>query len=93
VLKKIVAVAALTAGLSWAAPALADTDAGVKANVQTEVDADVKAVLDAFPGATVRTYDLSKKGDLCSLLSSLLFGFDASMDTKVAVDSGVKVGR
>lgn len=92
-LKKIVTVAVLAAGLSWTAPAQADTDAGVKADVRTEADADVKAVLDAFPGATVRTYDLNKKGDLCSLLSSILFGFDTSMDTKVAVDAGVKVGR
>lgn len=90
-LKKIVAASVLALGLSWAVPASADVGADTKADTQIEADADVKAILDAFPGATVRTYDLTKKNDLCSLLS-MLFGLDTPVDATVDTDAKVTVG-
>jgi hypothetical protein len=78
VLKKVLACAALLAGFSWAmaAPASAEQEPAVKAEVATEV------------GVKVRVFDMSDASDRCTLLSFIL---GLPVDVKADLDADAEV--
>lgn len=69
-LKKLAATIMIAAGLSWAT---------LSASASADSKPEVKAKADVDTSVVVRTYDLHKSSDWCSLLT-LILGLDLDLD-------------